>query len=99
LIVSNPPYVAEAEMAALEPELRYEPRAALTPGGDGLDAYRAIARGLRGHLVPGGRVLLEIGPAQGAAVSGLLVEAGLTGVGVHPDLDGRDRVVSATGPS
>jgi release factor glutamine methyltransferase len=48
LIVSNPPYIAAAEMAALAPELRdWEPHLALTPGGDGLDAYRAIAAARR----------------------------------------------------
>ncbi|AMY68960.1 HemK family modification methylase [Frigidibacter mobilis] len=46
LIVSNPPYIAADEMAALDPEVRdWEPHLALTPGGDGLDAYRAIAAG------------------------------------------------------
>lgn len=96
LILSNPPYVTEAEYEALDPGLRkWEPRAALTPGGDGLDAYRAIAAGLPCFLRPGGRVLLEIGPAQAASVSGLLSAAGLAEIAVHRDLDGRDRVVSA----
>lgn len=93
LIVSNPPYIAEAEMAGLAPELAWEPRLALTPGGDGLDAYRAIAGGAPAHLLPGGRLLVEIGPTQGAAVSALFRSAGLTGIEVLPDLDGRDRVV------
>jgi len=96
LIVSNPPYIGESEIADLEPEVRdHEPRAALTPGGDGLDAYRAIAKGLKAHLTPGGRVVMEIGPTQAAAVSALLREAGLTLISVHRDLDGRDRVVEA----
>lgn len=100
LIVSNPPYVAEAEMAGLAPEVRdWEPHLALTPGGDGLDAYRAIAAGVRGHLTPGGRLMVEIGPTQGLAVTGLFLAAGLVEVAVHPDLDGRDRVVSATAPA
>lgn len=100
LIVSNPPYIAAAELDALEPEVRdHEPRMALTPlhdpGGDGLAAYRAIAAGAPGHLAPGGRILLEIGPTQGAAVAALMARAGLRGVAVLPDLDGRDRVVTA----
>ncbi len=99
LIVSNPPYIAAAEMPALDPEVRdWEPRAALTDGGDGLAAYRAIAAGAPGHLAPGGRLLVEIGPSQGAAVAGLFRAAGLTDAAVHPDLDGRDRVVSARQP-
>lgn len=98
LIVSNPPYIAEAEMAGLAPEVLREPRMALTPGGDGLDAYRAIARGAGAHLTPGGRLMVEIGPTQGAAVAGLMAAAGLQGIALHPDFDGRDRVVSAHWP-
>ena len=99
LIVSNPPYIAASEMAGLAPEVRdWEPHLALTPGGDGLDAYRAIARGAGARLMPGGRILLEIGPTQGAAVMGLLQAAGLEAVRVLPDMDGRDRVVSAVKP-
>ncbi len=99
LIVSNPPYIAAEEMAALAPEVRdWEPHLALTPGGDGLDAYRAIARGAGARLMPGGRILLEIGPTQGAAVAGLLAAAGLGEVRVLPDMDGRDRVVAAVKP-
>lgn len=96
LIVANPPYIAEDEMAALSPEVRdWEPRVALTPGGDGLDAYRAIGTGAPDHLSSGGRILLEIGPSQAAAVSALLSAAGLSDIHVHRDLDGRDRVVVA----
>lgn len=99
LIVSNPPYIAAAEMESLAPEVRdWEPHLALTPGGDGLDAYRAIARGAGARLMPGGRLLLEIGVAQGAAVVGLLVAAGLVEVRILPDMDGRDRVVAAVKP-
>ena len=96
LIVSNPPYIADDEMAGLAPEVRdWEPRLALTPGGDGLDAYRHIAARAAGHLVPGGRLMVEIGPTQGPAVAGLFQAAGLRDVQVRPDLDGRDRVVIA----
>ena len=95
LIVSNPPYIAEIEMATLTPEVRHEPRMALTPGGDGLDAYRIIARGLSPHLAAGGRVALEIGPTQGSYVGRLLLDAGLRNVWVLPDMDGRDRVICA----
>jgi len=99
LIVSNPPYIAAAEMPGLAPEVRgHDPGIALTDGADGLTAYRAIAAGLPAHLNPGGRVLLETGPAQGAAVADLLAGAGLRQIAVLPDLDGRDRVVSARMP-
>jgi release factor glutamine methyltransferase len=99
LIVSNPPYIAEAEMADLDPEVRdHDPRMALTPGGDGLDAYRAIAAGALANLVPGGRLLVEIGPTQGAAVHDLFRAGGLHDITILPDLDGRDRVVCARAP-
>lgn len=94
LIVANPPYITAAEMADLSPEVRdWEPHLALTPGGDGLSAYRVIAAGLSAHLAPGGRVMLEIGHRQGPEVAALLARAGLADVTVLPDLDGRDRVV------
>ncbi|MDT8344634.1 MAG: peptide chain release factor N(5)-glutamine methyltransferase [Thermohalobaculum sp.] len=96
LIVSNPPYIAEAEMATLAPEVAlHEPRLALTPGGDGLGAYRAIAAGAGAHLAPGGRVMVEIGPSQADAVCALFAAAGVPGCAVLRDLDGRARVVSA----
>lgn len=96
LIVSNPPYIAAAEMAALAPEVRlHEPRGALTDEADGLGAYRAIAARAAEFLVPGGRMLLEIGPTQAAEVADLLARGGLAEVTVHPDLDGRDRVICA----
>lgn len=96
LIVSNPPYIALSEMAALSPEVReHEPHLALTDGGDGLAAYRAIAAQAPAHLAPGGRLLVEIGASQGQAVAAILVSAGLSDVTIHPDLDGRDRVVAA----
>ena len=96
LIVSNPPYLSAAEHAAAPPEIALgERREALTPGGDGLDAYRAIARGAALHLSPGGRLMVEIGQSQGAAVAALFREAGLAAVAVHRDLAGKDRIVCA----
>ncbi|OCX67173.1 protein-(glutamine-N5) methyltransferase, release factor-specific [Thioclava sp. SK-1] len=96
LIVSNPPYIAADEMAGLSRDvLDWEPHGALTPGGDGLAPYRILARQAPAHLTPGGRMLLEIGPTQGQAVSGFLRDSGLTDVAVLQDLDGRDRVVTA----
>lgn len=96
LITSNPPYITADEMATLEPEVRdWEPHLALTPGGDGLDAYRAIARGAPARLMAGGRLMVEIGPLQGAAVAALFAAQGLVDIRVLPDMDGRDRVVSA----
>ena len=99
LIVSNPPYIAADEMAGLAPEVRlWDPVGALTPGGDGLAAYRAIAAGALAHLAASGRLIVEIGPTQGSAVAGLFAAAGLAGITVTVDLDGRDRVVLARAP-
>ncbi|MFT7593451.1 MAG: release factor glutamine methyltransferase [Paracoccaceae bacterium] len=94
LIVSNPPYIALAEMPGLEEEVRrHEPEMALTDGGDGLGAYRRIAAGVLAHLTPGGRLIVEIGPTQAAAVMALMAQAGLTGLRVAHDLDRRARVI------
>ncbi|MDE4134146.1 peptide chain release factor N(5)-glutamine methyltransferase [Phaeobacter sp. QD34_3] len=99
LIVSNPPYIAVAEMADLAPEVRsHEPEMALTDGGDGLGAYRSILSDVMQHLVVGGRLMVEIGPIQGAAVADLFNAAGLEAVQILPDLDGRDRVVCGIRP-
>ena len=100
LIVSNPPYIAAHELPDLAPEVRlHEPMMALTPGGDGLDAYRTIAKGAMARLLPQGRILLEIGPTQGAQVVALLDAQGFVGLHLLADLDGRDRVVAGQTPS
>jgi len=99
LIVSNPPYITTAEMAELAPGvLDWEPHLALSPGGDGLDAYRAIAARALAHLAPSGRLMVEIGPRQAADVAALFASAGLQSLRVLPDFDGRDRVVCAQVP-
>lgn len=94
LIVSNPPYIAQNEMAGLAPEVRkYEPRMALTDEADGLSCYRIIVSQAMDYLDPKGRLIVEIGPTQGPAVQAMFKSAGFKVVGVIPDLDGRDRVV------
>lgn len=98
LIVSNPPYIAEAEMATLASELSFEPRLALTDGGDGLGAYRAIAAGSAARLRSGGRLMVEIGWQQRDAVCRLFETEGFVAVTCQQDLDGRDRVISAIRP-
>ncbi len=99
LIVSNPPYIAETEMPELAPEVReWEPHLALTPGGDGLAAYRAITQAAQAHLTPGGRLLVEIGYAQGPAVYRIFDDAGLDPVLLHTDINGHDRVVGGHRP-
>lgn len=99
LIVANPPYIAQNEMDALSPDVKdWEPHLALTDGADGLNAYRYIAAGAGARLRAGGRILLEIGPSQGAAVSDLLAAQGFAQIAVLPDFDGRARVVCAHKP-
>jgi release factor glutamine methyltransferase len=95
LVVSNPPYVAERDAAGLPPELRHEPASALFAGPDGTDVLRAIAAGVGDVLAPGGAVLVELDPRQAGAMSAWLREAGLVAIGVHRDVAGRQRVVSA----
>lgn len=93
LIVSNPPYIAAAEVETLAPEVRlYEPRIALTPGADALAAYRAIAAGLCAHLTPTGRALFEVGAGQGPAVARSLTEKTGRPARLWPDLSGHLRV-------
>ena len=98
VIVSNPPYVAEAEAAALDPELRHEPGLALFQPGDGTALLRRIAGEARQHLEPGGLLALELAPAQASDVTQSLVSAGFAEVAQHRDLTGRVRAVSAIRP-
>lgn len=65
LIVSNPPYVSDAEMQELPPEYRAEPDLALRAGADGLDVVRRILAGLPRHLAPDGALFVEVGDSEG----------------------------------
>jgi release factor glutamine methyltransferase len=98
LIVSNPPYIAEDDPHLALGDLRFEPRAALVSGVDGLDAIRTIASQAPEHLHKGGHLLLEHGFEQGAAVRELLLAAGFVGVASHRDLEGRERVSAGALP-
>jgi release factor glutamine methyltransferase len=92
LIVSNPPYIAASEMAALEPEVRdWEPRLALTDEGDGLGPYHAILAGALPHMAPRGRIILEHGPGQSEPIAAIGQAAGFAPPEVRHDLDGRAR--------
>lgn len=99
IIVSNPPYIPSGVIGTLEPEVRdYEPLRALDGGADGLELIRRIIDGARKHLVRGGSLYIETGYDQGAAVTGLMTDAGFINVKVYKDYAGLDRVVSGTRP-
>ena len=92
LIVSNPPYVRAGDPHLGRGDVRFEPRAALAAGPDGLDAIRRIAAAAAGHLAPGGRLLLEHGHDQGRAVDEILRGTDLRDIVSHHDLAGHERV-------
>jgi release factor glutamine methyltransferase len=97
LIVSNPPYITQSELATLTPDVRdHEPRLALDGGPDGLAFYRRIAKDVGPFLKTGGSLLLEIGYTQDEAVRNLLAEQ--PGLELGPtlkDAAGHPRVVCA----
>ena len=97
IIVSNPPYIASAEVEKLMPEVRdHEPRMALDGTEDGLHFYRRIIEEAGKHLVSSGMLFFEIGYDQGQAVSELMRTEGYCDVQVVQDYAGLDRVVLGT---
>lgn len=97
VITANPPYIESAEIESLSVEVRdYEPRLALDGTADGLAFYRRLAAESGAHLKPGGRLYLEIGMAQGAAVASLLEAAAFSDIQIIRDLAGRDRIVKGS---
>lgn len=98
VIVSNPPYIPTEDCGALQAEVQAEPRLALDGGMDGLAFYRRIASGAVAHLLPGGKVLLEVGYNQADAVCTLLCEAGFQQVEAYRDLNDIPRMIEATYP-
>jgi release factor glutamine methyltransferase len=97
LIVSNPPYVVTADIAALAPEVRdYDPSSALDGGRDGLGAYRAIASQAPRLLAAGGRLIVELGAGQEPAVRTLFTNAGLEVGSARKDLAAIPRALPAS---
>ncbi len=77
-IVSNPPYIESAVIAALEPEVRdHDPRGALDGGPDGLDGHRAVIDSMRRLLAPEGRGFVEIGAGQDALFAAVAGRRGI----------------------
>lgn len=96
-IVSNPPYVAQAKISELAPEVRLEPHAALDGGERGDECVERLIRISGSLLKPGGYLFLEIGEDQGAVATQFLTEVGFTEIQILKDPAGHDRV--ATGCS
>lgn len=96
-LVSNPPYIAESELAGLDPEVRdHEPRLALTPGEDPYVWYRRFAVDGAELLRPGGMLAVEVGIHQAQVVEDILDASGFwTELESWPDLGGIARVVTA----
>lgn len=101
IIVSNPPYIAEAEVSGLQPEVRdYEPALALSGAGDatgrdGTALHRRLLAEAVTCLRPGGWIVLEVGQGQADLVAGAAQEAGYGEVAVTEDMAGIGRVVTA----
>lgn len=94
MIVSNPPYVEADDPRLVESDIRFEPRAALAAGPDGLTAIRQIVDAARGVLRPGGWLLVEHGYNQGQAVRNLFRRARYADVTTAADIGGMDRITS-----
>lgn len=95
VIVSNPPYIAETEKGVMDATvLNYEPQQALFADHDGLAIYERLAQGVAQHLTAGGRLYLEFGYHQGAALQQLfakvLPDATVT---LRQDMAGHDRML------
>lgn len=96
IVVSNPPYVSEREWRELEPEVRdHDPRSALVPGENGLEAYRRLIPVALDRLRAGGQLLLEIGAGQADDVTSILSEHGVAEVQRRVDFRDVERVLVA----
>jgi release factor glutamine methyltransferase len=96
LIISNPPYIATAEIETLEPEVRdYDPRGALDGGADGLDFYRRLAVEARDFLKPGGKIMLEFGDGQGDAIRQIFEAQNWIVEAIREDYTRRQRILIA----
>ena len=96
VIVSNPPYIADGELAKLPKEVRgFEPVRALAAGEDGLKVIRRLVMNAKRVLSASGFVALEIGAGQREAVEGIFGQQGYAVVEVVKDLQGHERVVVA----
>jgi len=97
VIVSNPPYIAEGEKGALQPEVRdWEPPEALFAGEDGMDVIRQLVARAPDHLPAGGLLAFECGLGQAECIKADVQATGaFAAVRIRPDLTGRPRFVMA----
>lgn len=98
IVVSNPPYIEDADRHLGTGDVRFEPRGALAAGADGMDALGAIAQCAYGLLTRGGWLLMEHGYNQADAAAGALQETGFEQVRDDLDDSGLPRVVSGRKP-
>lgn len=97
IIISNPPYIVDAEIAALEIDVKqFEPRLALSGGPDGCAPYRIIAAQTATHLAPGKLLAVEIGIGQATDIKEIFAENGLKILDVLKDIGNIDRCILAT---
>jgi release factor glutamine methyltransferase len=98
VIVSNPPYIKEADIHLKQGDLRFEPLSALASGADGLDDIRRIIDDCLIHLKPQGWLMFEHGYNQAESVRELMAQAGLVNIETFHDLGGNDRVTIGKNP-
>jgi len=98
IIVSNPPYIEEADTHLQQGDLRFEPLSALASGADGLDDIRQIIDGCLIHLKPQGWLMFEHGYNQAKTVRKLMAQTGLVNIETFKDLGGNDRVTIGKNP-
>lgn len=99
IIVSNPPYIREGELAGLDADVRdHEPTHALVAGEDGLDVVRRIVDGAQEYLAENGCLLFEVDGEQAETVAALMSSNGLVDTRIEKDLSGIPRVISGTKP-
>jgi len=97
LIVSNPPYVTEAEYKTLAPEVHADPKIAITSGEDGLDAIRVILKKAPNFLKTGGRIMFEIGHDQADRITKITeTDDRYRSISLLKDLNDFDRIVILT---
>lgn len=92
IIVSNPPYIPDADITGLEPEVaEYEPKLALSGGTDGLEKYRELMPHIKRLLAPTGISVVEFGIHQADGVAAIALESRLKTLEIRQDLTGRER--------